>query len=283
MGDFTLLSDSDDDRAVEELLAQAKDHSVLEQVAAINFSGCTSDSALPTHLETRFRKLKSFPSAEPTQKSSHSSRFPSSKSFKPQLNGESKDSAGSKPEPESDAIFGTSVFPTSTENPVRKMGLKPEIGSGFCSSPSKLSDSSTDDAIFKPSKRNPDGKTGSKSKSRSDPFRSRSDSSSRSSDSGSPPRKSGCLFCSPKRVSRKKSKDRRVDRIGFDWRKDDGFLSDLGTFSTKEQEKMLKKAMIEEEKISCEAEKIVKWARQESMRIDASGLGDELSDNESNK
>ncbi|KAK2988618.1 hypothetical protein RJ640_002583 [Escallonia rubra] len=77
MGDFTLLSDSDDDRAVEELLAQAKDHSVLEQVAAINCSGFTPDSSLPTHLETRFRKLKSFLSREPTQKSSHSSQFAS--------------------------------------------------------------------------------------------------------------------------------------------------------------------------------------------------------------
>ncbi|KAH0878324.1 hypothetical protein HID58_065718 [Brassica napus] len=46
--------------AVEDLLSQAKDLYDLEQVAAINLAGFT-DSALPTNLETRFRRLKSLP------------------------------------------------------------------------------------------------------------------------------------------------------------------------------------------------------------------------------
>ncbi|EPS60785.1 hypothetical protein M569_14018, partial [Genlisea aurea] len=51
------LSDSEDERAVEELLAQAKDMAVLEQVAAINCAGF-ANSDLPPNLESRFQNLK---------------------------------------------------------------------------------------------------------------------------------------------------------------------------------------------------------------------------------
>ena len=50
---------------IQDILSQAMDHSVLGQVAAINCSAFDSDSVLPTHLETRFHKLKSFPSTKP--------------------------------------------------------------------------------------------------------------------------------------------------------------------------------------------------------------------------
>ncbi|KAL0310398.1 UNVERIFIED_CONTAM: hypothetical protein Scaly_2934500 [Sesamum calycinum] len=54
------FSNSVDEKAVEELLSQAMDAAVLEQVAAINCAGL-NDSALPSHLETRFRNLKALP------------------------------------------------------------------------------------------------------------------------------------------------------------------------------------------------------------------------------
>ncbi|CDY21429.1 BnaA09g29980D [Brassica napus] len=59
MSSFRYLS-SKNASAVEDLLSQAKDLYDLEQVAAINLAGFT-DSALPTNLETRFRRLKSLP------------------------------------------------------------------------------------------------------------------------------------------------------------------------------------------------------------------------------
>ncbi|KAJ4916470.1 hypothetical protein Rs2_02020 [Raphanus sativus] len=66
MSSFGYLSSKDDASAVEELLSQAMDLHVLEQVAAINLAG-VPDSALPTNIETRFRRLKSLPvSALPT-------------------------------------------------------------------------------------------------------------------------------------------------------------------------------------------------------------------------
>ncbi|KAJ0020669.1 hypothetical protein Pint_31827 [Pistacia integerrima] len=60
--------------------------------------------------------------------------------------------------------------------------------------------------------------------------------------------------------------------------KNDEFLLDLGIFSVKEQQKMLKKAMKEEEKVSREAEKIVKWAKQASMRMSPHDIEDQFSD-----
>jgi len=46
----------------------------------------------------------------------------------------------------------------------------------------------------------------------------------------------------------------------------------------KEQQKMLKKAMKEQEKVNREAEKIVQWAKQASARMKTSDIDDEHSD-----
>ncbi|EFH69532.1 hypothetical protein ARALYDRAFT_313201 [Arabidopsis lyrata subsp. lyrata] len=64
-----------DDLAVANLLSQAKDHYVLEQVAKINCSGFTDDSALPSNHETRFRRLKSLPVSRPDSVSSSSKKL----------------------------------------------------------------------------------------------------------------------------------------------------------------------------------------------------------------
>ncbi|KAF5936423.1 hypothetical protein HYC85_027552 [Camellia sinensis] len=279
MADFSFLSDSSDECAVEELLSQAMDHSVLEQVAAINCSGFTSDSVLPSHLETRFRRLKSLPTTttkmSPTlanhknnpSSSSFNSHFPSVKAINPQFDS----SVEGKPQ----------LHSPSDEDPNdQQQVLNPKLRSGSGSSVSKSSNSSAGNGNFSPLKENPDGKMGSKPKSRSGSFLSPSDPPI-FFDSPSPPKKTGCFWCSPKRVSRKNSKEIGVD---VDWgRNSEGFLSDLNIFSAKEQQKILKKAMKEEEKINREAEKIVKWAKQGSARMNISDIEDELSDNENTK
>ncbi|XVF52191.1 hypothetical protein PTKIN_Ptkin04bG0244900 [Pterospermum kingtungense] len=61
MADFSFLSDTDES-AVEEVISQAQDLCVLEQLSAINCSAFThSDSVLPSDLDSRFRRLKSLP------------------------------------------------------------------------------------------------------------------------------------------------------------------------------------------------------------------------------
>ena len=57
----------------------------------------------------------------------------------------------------------------------------------------------------------------------------------------------------------------------------DEFLSDLATFSVKEQQKMINKAIKEQDKVCREAEKIVNWAKQGSARMIFHGMEDELS------
>lgn len=245
MDDF--VSDSDGEKAVEEILAQAMDLCVVEQVAAINCAGIT-DSALPSHLEARFRKLKSFPSC--TKKSSDFDGFQEA-SRKNQ--GVGKNS-------------GNESSTCSKKLPVEKSS----------SSPSK----SPEDGVFSPIKSNPRTKMSRKG------LKSQSSSSLEDLSSGSlspPLKKSGCFLCSPKKMPRKKSKVKKGLDSELDWEKNDEFFSDLSNFSVKSQRKMMKQAMKDEEEICREAEKIVKWAKHASARMDVSGIEDALSDDENSK
>lgn len=303
MADFSFLSDSDDDKAVEELLSQAMDQSVLEQVAAINCSGFT-DSVLPTHLEVRFQKLKSFPSANPKSKpSTHSqSHYASSSVFKSSIEDESVsnshfhvqndsesnglalnsnknsvDEEGSKgnsiseygSNPSKSLSFSSKdeIFSHPKKNPTRKMGLKGNSESELYSELSNSFDFSAEEEIFSLSNKIPVGRKARTSKS---PSGSSSFPADSSTESLSPPQRSGCLWCSPKRSSQ--NKENRAVNVGLEWEKNNEILSDLNSVSWKKQQKLLQKAMKEEEKISREAEKIVKWAKQASARIEVSGI-----------
>lgn len=256
MADF--FTDSDDDKAVEELLSQAMDASVLQQVAAVNCAGF-DDDGLPSHLETRFRKLKSFPSsaAKPTSLSTKSFNLSHTPEFK--KNDAAHEAKAPVSSVENGAEKGEKAFTKcSTKSPDEK---------------SCLSDSET--PLQSPFTEIPGRKTSKNARksTKSPSFPSFSDGFS--SRSVSPPAKGGCFLCSPKRVSRKKSKENR----GLDFGKNSELLSDLSS----SQKRMIKKAMEEEEKISREAEKIVKWAKQASARMEFSGIDDDLSDDENAK
>ncbi|KAK4338128.1 hypothetical protein RND71_042615 [Anisodus tanguticus] len=255
MADFSFLSDdSDNEKAVEELLSQAMDQSVLEQVAAINCSGFT-DSVLPTQLETRFRKLKSLSTRPTTLKPSNVTRNSSSFCFSEFPNTPKTKKIGN-PDEENDLedgfvqentksiendVFLKTLKTKKIGNPVEEKGLE----DGFVQEQKK---SMENDVFLK----TPDGKRGKT--------------------------KTGCFWCSLKKGSNKKGKENRGVKWGKD--DDDDVLSDLSIFSSKNQEKLMKKAMEEQEKINREAEKIVKWAKQASARMDVSSIEDELSDDD---
>jgi hypothetical protein len=284
------FSDSDEEKAIENILSQAMDHSVLEQIAAINCSAFGSDSVLPTHLETRFHKLKSFPSANSKSQSSNARKDFSSSSFNsgippptesqnPQTNqirADSVNNSDSQPNSKDES------FSPLKDNPVRKKDRELKSPSGFNSSPPELSDLSMENSIFSAAKQ---GKTKEKvikkSESRHGFFGSPLNSSNSSSKSSSPPQKIGCFWCSPKKFSGKKSKENQIRSMELNWGNDDQLLSDLSIFSSREQERILKKAMKEQEKVNREAEKIVKWAKQASMRMEISSVESELSDDDS--
>lgn len=287
MADFSFLSDSDNEKAVDELLSQAMDQSILVQIAAINCSGFT-DSSLPTHLETRFQKLKSFPSAnsKPTKSSSHCCSASSSVSKNSKNDKNSVEEKGLRENLNSGFVSAPSkslsfsdkdeIFQDYDKFSGWKNGLKAKSESEFLASASNSFDFSADNETFPSSKKIPSGRNRKESKSPS----GFSDSST---ETLSPPQKSGCLCCSPIMSSRKKNKENKVLDSNLDWGKTDEVFSDLNTFSGKNQKKLLKKTMREEEKISREAEKIVKWAKQASVRMEVSSIDDELSDNESFK
>lgn len=263
MADF--FTDSDDDKAVEDILSQAMDATVLEQVAAVNCAGF-NDDGLPSHLETRFQKLKSFPSsaAKPTSLSTKSFNLSHSPEFK--KNGTINEAKATDPSEEMPLQNSEKVSTKrSTKNPDGK---------------SCLSDSGTPSQS--PFNEIPQGKM-KKSVVKSTRSPSFSSCDGFSSRSVSPPAKSGCFLCSPKRASRKKSKENWGLNLGFESGKSDEFLSDLSNFSVNSQKRMIKKAMEEEDKICREAEKIVKWAKQASARIEMSGIEDEMSDDENAK
>ncbi|CAI9094264.1 OLC1v1029970C1 [Oldenlandia corymbosa var. corymbosa] len=295
-GDFPFLSDSDEDKAVNELLSQAMDQCVLEQVVAINCSGF-NDSGLPSHLETRFQKLKSLPSSgNPKPKPpvrSQSQSASSSSEFKRSIEDKSipnsqfclpKDAAenglpldskkNSVVDEEGSKGVSKSGVDGSKDPKLEKCLKGNPLESRFSGEEEPSSDSfdflGEKDDIFSSfsTKKVQDGKKrrGFKSPSDSSAFPSENSSSESLSP---PPRRSGCLWCSPKRSPR---------------RKNDGILSDLNGSRSfrKAQEKLLKMAAKEEEKISREAEKIVKWAKQASSRMmEVSGIEEDgLSDNE---
>ncbi|KAA8528176.1 hypothetical protein F0562_035573 [Nyssa sinensis] len=96
-------------------------------------------------------------------------------------------------------------------------------------------------------------------------------------ESESPPRSAICCFCYSTRSDDRKKKSSRgvsgLDEKGNgNWEKTDEILSDMSTFSVKEQERRLKKAKEEEERLSREAEKAVRWVKQESARMDVSAI-----------
>lgn len=288
MADFSFLSDTDES-AVDELISQAQDLCVLEQVSAINCSSF-EDSLLPTDLESRFRKLKSFPVTNSKPKVTSFARNESAFTSRTELNNSVKGKEESDGLSDEDSEF----FSPAKQTPDKKMSLKPKPQSGHPSlpldsknfSPSKENSTSSnsptswlENEILSAPKRNIEVKTGSNRKSKTGQFSSPLGSSNSLTDSPSPPKKAGCFWCSPKKNSFKKSKENLASGdFDLDWSKNDELLSDLGTFSTKEQQRILKKAMKEEEKISREAEKIVKWAKQASGRMVVSDIEDELSD-----
>ncbi|KGN53447.1 uncharacterized protein LOC101211778 [Cucumis sativus] len=283
MADFSFLSDTDDS-AVEDLLSQTQDLCLLEQISAINCSSFTH-SDLPSDLESRFRKLKSFPAAKSNTRSGFDSRnsrsvhsadeslgddfavfSPSKQSNKKEVGFSPK--SQSQHLPDNSSKIGNSTSPMDNQD--RNNGSsRSKSKCRYVSSPSNSSFSSGEiDEISVPKR---DGKVRSKSKS---------ESGYSASPPQSPPRKTGCFWCSPKKTSEKKNSGNKILENGLGWGKNNEFLADLNIFSAKEQEKILKKAMKEEEKINREAEKIVKWAKQASARMNISDIEDELSDDE---
>lgn len=184
-----------DDSAIDAVIAEVTDLCALEQIAKLN-TAHLSDSPLPSNLDTRFEKLKSFPAAKNEWPNEEKENIPRSLNRR-----------------ESDPI--PSQYPKPDQEPV-----KPEIR----------------------------------------------EEKPRSRESPSPPRKNCCFVFSPKRIQRRGSK------IDDD---DDEIKKEFGSCKLKEHRRKLKKAWKEQEKANEEAEKMAKWVKQVSSKINQAAI-DEL-------
>uniref|UniRef100_A0A803M2D7 Uncharacterized protein n=1 Tax=Chenopodium quinoa TaxID=63459 RepID=A0A803M2D7_CHEQI len=207
-----------DESAVEQILAEAMDHCVLQQVAAINCSSF-SHSVLPSNLESRFQRLKTFPS------SSASSSNPSKPVPKPQLGPNSANELkNSVTELKDEKPISDDFVKTPEKTPEKEKKSDRKSGSGYLSSSG--SSNSSSGYLNSPNNR---GKQGVK-KGKDGNFSSGSSNSGLKASTKSV--KTGCFWCSPKRVSRKKSDGggstrNRAFELGDDWGKHDEILSDL--------------------------------------------------------
>lgn len=225
------LSSPDRD-AVDAIVSQAIDLCTLEQVASLNTSHLSDSSLLPSDLESRFRKLKTFPGAN----SQHQQlRIPprhldQGKENIPQRSIDSNEPEEKKPPQKAETSSSPPLKPDAD-----KYSGKPKPTTGFAS-PSPISLASP-------------------------------------RDSPSPPRRGCCFVFSPRKEQRREGKR-------GDWGTDDDILFDMGTFSTKEHQRKLKKALKEQEKASREAEKMVEWVKQASARMNVAATDELLSDDE---
>ncbi|AES95515.1 hypothetical protein MtrunA17_Chr5g0408961 [Medicago truncatula] len=281
-------TEEEEDSTISEIISQAKDSILLQQISAINCSSFTH-SDLPPNLESRFNKLKSFP-ANHTPPPPYLSKNPT---FSTPKNPNSDSQSVSSPSkhatfsnPSSTKIqknlnFSPPKDNNSTKNPLsdsgsvsshsnsshREKGLNPKPKNGSFS-PSDSSHTSEESPISSLQMKREENKC-SKVKSMS------------LSPESSPPRKWGCFWCSPKKEqNKKKSRDKEnAGVVGWEECTSDELLSGIGSLSSKKRLNMIEKALKEEEKrINREAEKIVEWAKHVSGRMNVPDIEDELSD-----
>ncbi|WJX56122.1 hypothetical protein P8452_41812 [Trifolium repens] len=259
--------DTDKESTIQQIISQAQDSIILQQISAINCSSFTH-SDLPTDLESRFLKLKSFPANHTTpppyvaKAPTFSNPQKKSFNFSPP-----KDNNSTK---KSDSDSGYVSFPSDSSHGKKGLNPKPKIpkqkNESF-SSPSFSSHTSEESSMsskFMPLKMQKEEGNCSKKKAMSP--------------SPSPPRKWGCFWCSPKK-EKKKGKENDDDDVGWEECTSDELLSGIGSLSSKKRLNMIDKALKEEEKrINREAEKIIELVKHVSGRMNFSDIEDELSD-----
>lgn len=278
MGDYGYLSDTDDS-AVEELISQAKELSALEQIAAINCSSFTDSSTLPHDLESRFRRLKTLPSARPDPVSSkvsnknltHSKSVATSHPKDPDLSGNRRNPVNKSGFDEDSSVPSRNERDLGTERSSRAGRLDSDGSGDFSAAKraqklskekrrvgSSSSSSSSVDLATPPS--SSDSEPEKKSKSKSSSWVKKL----------SPSKIIGYIWSSPNKSSSAKKKNiKSIKSFGRDRDVDfDEFLSDLNAYSVEDQRKMLKKALKEQQKMRKEAAQIIKMTRKASARFD---------------
>jgi len=267
--------------AVDAILAEAADLIALEQIAKLNTAHLADDSALPSSLESRFRKLKSLPAAPaaPVKTLGRSATAPH-----PTLPDPPRLSAAPEQPPAPTPAVQEEHPPSPAVQGERPQGGVAEADEkkGDSSPPPQLRPPATVPAVHDDEDLEKlFGSGGLGRRTLRERNRGRDDDGSRSPP---PPRQACCFGFSPsprKPLQRTPTKGKKVhgsgdgDVLGIDsgeW----GDENRRMVTELKEQQRNLKKALEEQVKVSRETAKMASWVKQASARMTHTAAIDDL-------
>ncbi|KAG8074660.1 hypothetical protein GUJ93_ZPchr0006g41866 [Zizania palustris] len=252
--------------AVDAILAEAADLVALEQIAKLNTAHLADDdSALPSSLESRFRKLKSLPAAPappPAKTLGRSATAPPHHT----------DPADSPQQPDPPAPAAKERRPEDAQDAREEDSSLPKAQPpAAVTVPAAAQDDYDEDLekLFRPGRGQPT-------------LRERN--RGRDDDSPSPPRQACCFGFSPKktlqriptRSSRKNQAGVADDVLGTGDGGEWGDENRRMVTELKEQQRKLKKALEEQVKVSRETAKMAQWVKQASARMTHTAAIDDL-------
>jgi len=265
--------------AVDAILAEAADLIALEQIAKLNTAHLADDSALPSSLESRFRKLKSLPAAPaaPVKTLGRSATAPH-----PTLPDPPRLSAAPEQPPAPTPAVQEEHPPSPAVQGERPQGGVAEADEkkGDSSPPPQLRPPATVPAVH--DDEDLEKLFGSGGRGRPtlrERNRGRDDDGS---PTPPPPRQACCFGFSPRKpLQRTPTKGKKVhgsgdgDVLGIDsgeW----GDENRRMVTELKEQQRKLKKALEEQVKVSRETAKMASWVKQASARMTHTAAIDDL-------
>uniref|UniRef100_A0A0D9WU15 Uncharacterized protein n=1 Tax=Leersia perrieri TaxID=77586 RepID=A0A0D9WU15_9ORYZ len=250
--------------AVDAILAEAADMVALEQIAKLNTAHLLDSAALPSSLESRFRKLKSLPTTPPPPiaKTLDRSITAPSHPTDPAAAAHALPPPPSPPSPTAAAAQD----PQEKENSSPPQAHPPPPAT--VPAAAKYDDDDEDlEKLFRPG-RGGGGRPTLKERNRG-----------REEFSPSPPRQACCFGFSPKKTP---TRSGRKSHAGDD---DDVLGIDVGEWGDenrrmvtelKQQQRKLKKALEEQVKVSRETAKMARWVKQASARMTHTDAIDDL-------
>jgi pyruvate/2-oxoglutarate dehydrogenase complex dihydrolipoamide acyltransferase (E2) component len=259
--------------AVDAILAEAADLIALEEIARLNTAHLADDSALPSSLESRFRKLKSLPAAAPSAAAAPVKTLGRSVTAphptlpappRPSPPPPEQPSAPAPPAQDEQTPGDAAAAEPSSPPPPPKQAPPP------ATVPAAHDDDEDLEQLF-----------GSGRRGRPT-LRERNRGRDDDSPSPPPPRQACCFGFSPRKpLQRTPTKGKKVhgsgdgDVLGVDageW----GDENRRMVTELKEQQRKLKKALEEQVKVSRETAKMATWVKQASARMTHTAAIDDL-------
>jgi len=258
--------------AVDAILAEAADLVALEQIARLNTAHLDDAAALPSSLESRFRKLKSRPTAatappQPVKALARSVTAPPKRR-------EDHPAADPPPQPQENP-----PAPAPEKAQKEEQSPPPQTRPPKTTVPAVLEEDEEEEEedlerLFGPRRGRPTLKERNRARDSSSP-------------TPSPPRQACCFPFSPKKALQKTSTTRRSSKTHAGGDRDDDDVLGISTgewgdenkrivTGLKEEQRRLNKALEEQVKVSRETAKMARWVKQASARMTHTDAIDDL-------